>query len=76
MSETDFKSTAISVLKHVVGVSLKKFDCEGARNRDRQGWGRLIIQAVEAAVKVQELEQLEERLSKIEEALNEKIRRE
>jgi hypothetical protein len=69
LSETDFKSTAISVLRHIIGVSLAKFNCEGARNRDRQAWGRLIIQAIEPAVKVQELDMLEERILKIEEEL-------
>jgi len=57
-------------LDHVLSVSRIKFDKEKASNGERRAWGRLIVNAVQAYGKLLEtsaLEELTERLERLEE---------
>lgn len=63
------KTSLYGCLGHVLAVSLKKFDKETASNSDRQSWGRLVVNAVQAYGKLlesAELEELAERLERLE----------
>jgi hypothetical protein len=57
------------LLGHVLATAKEKFDCQRVCNGDRQKWARIIITGVEAyaeLLKGVQLEELEERLSKLE----------
>ena len=58
-----------SVLAHVIAVAKSKFDMERAANRDRQGWGRLIVDGVDKYGRLlagAEYQDLERRISLLE----------
>jgi hypothetical protein len=58
-----------NLLWHVLDVSTRKFDREKASNVDRQKWARIIISAIQGygeLMKDSELEDIEERLTKLE----------
>lgn len=56
-------------LRHVLGISLEKFNMEKASNADRMKWGRLICTAIQTygtIMKDSELDDLVERLHRLE----------
>jgi hypothetical protein len=56
-------------LSHIIDVSRKKFDYERASNSDKQKWGRLMIQGIEALAKIREtakIEAVEQRIAALE----------
>jgi len=72
---TEQKNTLFKVLRHVLGVSLEKFDMQKAANADRLAWGRLIVNATQAYGKLLEtceLEELLERIQRLEVKQNER----
>jgi hypothetical protein len=66
---TGHRKGLFSSLAHVLIISREKFDKETIPNKEKMGWGRLIVQAAEAYGHLLEgiqLEQLEKRVSKLE----------
>jgi hypothetical protein len=63
------RMSLFAILAHVLGTSQKKFDMEKSSNNDRQKWARIIVSAVEAyghLLETSQLEDLEDRLAKLE----------
>jgi hypothetical protein len=58
-------------LNHIIDVSREKFDFQRTNNVDKQRWARLIIAGCEAYAKMLEaskIDEIEQRLTKLEEA--------
>jgi hypothetical protein len=58
---TEQRETLFRVLRHVLAVSLEKFDKEKASNADRQKWAHIICTAIQTygnLLKDSELEEL------------------
>ena len=69
------RKTLFSVLNHVLAISVEKFDMQKAANADRLAWGRLIVNATQAYGKLLEtceLEELLERIQRLEVKQNER----
>jgi hypothetical protein len=69
LNPKEHRRALFSVLGHVLATAKTKFDMEKAANGDRLKWGRLIVSGVEAYGRLLEgvqLEQLEQRLTALE----------
>ena len=62
---TEQKNTLFKVLRHVLAISVEKFDMQKAANADRLAWGRLIVNATQAYGKLLETVEIEELLERI-----------
>jgi hypothetical protein len=59
------KQSLFSVLRHVLAVSLEKFDKNTIRDTSKQAWGRLIVNAIGTYGKIIETMELEELLQRV-----------
>ena len=67
----DTRQELLETLGEVIDVALRKYLMVTVRNRDRQGWGRLIVSSVSEAGKLLkdiELDNLMQRVTKVEES--------
>lgn len=65
----DRRTSLYTLLDHVLQTAKEKFDKEKASNRDRQSWGRLLVNGVEAYAKLIQASQtddLEKRVAALE----------
>jgi hypothetical protein len=66
---TEQKQTCFKVLRHVLAVSLEKFDKEKIANDAKLKWGRLLVNTIQTygkLIEVYEIEDLMQRVSELE----------
>lgn len=73
MKPENLRTKLFNTLDVVLSVSQKKFEMETKSDADRQAWGRLIVNAANSCGKLLDVEEPEERISKLEEKLKEGV---
>ena len=74
MNTKDHREQLFQHLTSVLSLAQKKYDLKkGQSDRRKLAWGRLIIQAVSAYGRLLDTEEMEERVTKLEEKLKEGV---